>query len=296
MPGFDLAASVATLWPEQSHEGTIGLVLMNHGLFTVGADTGQAYERHIALIDRAQRVPGRACRAARSSRTGELPSGPRAGAGRDPGASATRPAFPLVVRRHRDRCGAGLRRPRRPSRRRRARSGHARPHHPHQAGPGDRRRQREWHWSPPIDATPPPTPSTCSATSTARAAATADGLEPERRVTALTRRRACARSAGGPADRRRTAKDAAIAADIYHHTIDIIGRGETAGRLPGAAEARAVRRGVLGPGAGQAAPGGRAADVRRPGRARHRSCVRDRKGLRGSASRGRRRRHRLDLR
>ncbi len=55
MPGFDLARAVADLWDEQAHPGTIGLALLNHGLFTVGVDTREAYERHIGLLDRAER-------------------------------------------------------------------------------------------------------------------------------------------------------------------------------------------------------------------------------------------------
>lgn len=54
MPGFDLVREVAAAWPAQAHDGTVGMVLMNHGLFTVGATTRQAYERHIALITRAE--------------------------------------------------------------------------------------------------------------------------------------------------------------------------------------------------------------------------------------------------
>lgn len=55
MPGFDLAKAVARTWPGHSHGGTIGMVLMNHGLFTFGESTFEAYERHIDLIDRAER-------------------------------------------------------------------------------------------------------------------------------------------------------------------------------------------------------------------------------------------------
>ena len=54
MPGFDLAKAVAALWPQEVTDATIGMVLMNHGLFTFGSDTKQAYERHVDLIDRAE--------------------------------------------------------------------------------------------------------------------------------------------------------------------------------------------------------------------------------------------------
>lgn len=54
MPGFDLAKKVAELWPEQATDSTVGMVLMNHGLFTHGDTTREAYERHVALITQAE--------------------------------------------------------------------------------------------------------------------------------------------------------------------------------------------------------------------------------------------------
>lgn len=61
MPGFDLAREVRRLWPEQAREDTVGMVLLNHGLFTFGATAREAYEQHLELIRIArQRVPRRA--------------------------------------------------------------------------------------------------------------------------------------------------------------------------------------------------------------------------------------------
>ncbi len=54
MPGFDLAKSVATLFPCNAHQETIGMVLMNHGLFTFGDTAQLAYERMIELVDEAE--------------------------------------------------------------------------------------------------------------------------------------------------------------------------------------------------------------------------------------------------
>jgi rhamnose utilization protein RhaD (predicted bifunctional aldolase and dehydrogenase)/NAD(P)-dependent dehydrogenase (short-subunit alcohol dehydrogenase family) len=54
MPGFDLAKVCAGTVPGQLGPDTPGLVLMNHGLFTFGTDTGQAYRRHVELIRRAE--------------------------------------------------------------------------------------------------------------------------------------------------------------------------------------------------------------------------------------------------
>ena len=53
MPGFDLARAVRSTWSEQAHEGTLGMVLCNHGLFTFGEDSETAYRRHADLIERA---------------------------------------------------------------------------------------------------------------------------------------------------------------------------------------------------------------------------------------------------
>ncbi len=53
MPGFDLARAVRDAWREHADEHTIGLVLLGHGLFTMGDTCAEAYERHLALIDRA---------------------------------------------------------------------------------------------------------------------------------------------------------------------------------------------------------------------------------------------------
>ncbi|SCL27955.1 Rhamnose utilisation protein RhaD, predicted bifunctional aldolase and dehydrogenase [Micromonospora pallida] len=54
MPGFDLARLCAELFPAQSHPGTVGMVLLNHGLFTFGADAEEAYRRHIELVGLAE--------------------------------------------------------------------------------------------------------------------------------------------------------------------------------------------------------------------------------------------------
>ncbi|MEW8026206.1 MAG: bifunctional aldolase/short-chain dehydrogenase [Candidatus Thiodiazotropha sp.] len=55
MPGFDLAKSVATLFPCSAHQDTVGMVLMNHGLFTFGDTAQHAYEHMIQLVDEAER-------------------------------------------------------------------------------------------------------------------------------------------------------------------------------------------------------------------------------------------------
>jgi rhamnose utilization protein RhaD (predicted bifunctional aldolase and dehydrogenase)/NAD(P)-dependent dehydrogenase (short-subunit alcohol dehydrogenase family) len=54
MPGFALAKLCAARYPEQAGPQTVGMVLMNHGLFTWGASAQEAYESHIALVTEAE--------------------------------------------------------------------------------------------------------------------------------------------------------------------------------------------------------------------------------------------------
>src|SRR4028118_2059628 len=50
MPGFDLARLCARLYPEQAGPRTIGMVLMNHGIFSFGETARESYERMIHLV------------------------------------------------------------------------------------------------------------------------------------------------------------------------------------------------------------------------------------------------------
>lgn len=54
MPGFDLAKLCAEVIPELVKPRTIGMVLMNHGIFSFGATAKESYERMIALVGRAE--------------------------------------------------------------------------------------------------------------------------------------------------------------------------------------------------------------------------------------------------
>lgn len=54
MPGFDLARLCAREYPRQAGANTIGMVLMNHGIFSFGDSARQSYERMIALVGRAE--------------------------------------------------------------------------------------------------------------------------------------------------------------------------------------------------------------------------------------------------
>lgn len=55
MPGFDLARVVAEEFPKQSNPNTIGMILMNHGVFSFGETAQESYERMIHLVDLAER-------------------------------------------------------------------------------------------------------------------------------------------------------------------------------------------------------------------------------------------------
>ncbi len=54
MPGFDLARLCARKFAAEAHAGTVGMVLMNHGIFSFGATAQESYERMIELVGRAE--------------------------------------------------------------------------------------------------------------------------------------------------------------------------------------------------------------------------------------------------
>ncbi|CAM4193704.1 bifunctional aldolase/short-chain dehydrogenase [Kibdelosporangium persicum] len=54
MPGFKLARTAAELFRDQLTDDIVGVVLMNHGLFTFGGTAQEAYDRHIRLVTQAE--------------------------------------------------------------------------------------------------------------------------------------------------------------------------------------------------------------------------------------------------
>jgi rhamnose utilization protein RhaD (predicted bifunctional aldolase and dehydrogenase)/NAD(P)-dependent dehydrogenase (short-subunit alcohol dehydrogenase family) len=54
MPGFDLARHCARQFAAEARSGTIGMVLMNHGIFSFGDTAKESYERMIALVARSE--------------------------------------------------------------------------------------------------------------------------------------------------------------------------------------------------------------------------------------------------
>ncbi len=102
MPGFDLARDCAKRFPGEAGAETIGMVLLNHGIFSFGETARQSYERMVSLVDRAERylakrkawsLPPPAPRAA--------PAAPREIAALRRGIAAAA-GFPVVVSRHAD--------------------------------------------------------------------------------------------------------------------------------------------------------------------------------------------------
>lgn len=54
MPGFDLACRCAEHFAAEACQNTIGMVLMNHGIFSFGKTAQESYERMIDLVTRAE--------------------------------------------------------------------------------------------------------------------------------------------------------------------------------------------------------------------------------------------------
>ncbi len=59
MPGFELARHCAELLQKKKHSKTAGLVLLNHGIVSFGESARESYERMIALVTRAERYLSR---------------------------------------------------------------------------------------------------------------------------------------------------------------------------------------------------------------------------------------------
>lgn len=54
MPGFDLARLCAERFAKEAGDHTIGMVLLNHGIFSFGETAKESYERMIALVGKAE--------------------------------------------------------------------------------------------------------------------------------------------------------------------------------------------------------------------------------------------------
>lgn len=54
MPGFDLARLCAERFPAEAGPGTVGMVLLSHGIFSFGETARESYQRMIDLVARAE--------------------------------------------------------------------------------------------------------------------------------------------------------------------------------------------------------------------------------------------------
>ncbi len=54
MPGFDLSRLCSEQFPQQATDETIGMVLMNHGIFSFGDTAKESYDRMIELVSMAE--------------------------------------------------------------------------------------------------------------------------------------------------------------------------------------------------------------------------------------------------
>lgn len=56
MPGYELAKYCADLWRSEGRSDLLGMVLLNHGIFTWGDDARTSYERMIELVTEAEKL------------------------------------------------------------------------------------------------------------------------------------------------------------------------------------------------------------------------------------------------
>jgi hypothetical protein len=141
MPGFDLARRCAEQFAADVRPNTIGMVLMNHGIFSFGKTAQESYERMIDLVTWAENYLAKHkawdCRNQTKSRR----RNPCAGNSRRCGSSFPPPPVSRDPRRARRRREPRLRAPRGCRHDLAAGPGHAGPRDPHQAPAHDRARR-----------------------------------------------------------------------------------------------------------------------------------------------------------
>ena len=54
MPGYELAKYCSDLWKQNGRDDLLGMVLLNHGIFSWGKDARESYERMISLVSLAE--------------------------------------------------------------------------------------------------------------------------------------------------------------------------------------------------------------------------------------------------
>ncbi len=211
MPGFKLARLCAELFPAQAGPRTIGIVLLKHGIFTFGATARESYERMIALVSRAEEFL--ASRGAWKLRTGTVrPASPqRASLASLRAAISAAARTPMIVASHDDPQCLGF--ARRADLAAVAQQGPATPDHVI-------RTKRL-----PLIGRDVAAYAAAYKAYFDEHAATAEApltmLDPAPRIVLDPQIGLCAVG--------RTAGDAAIAAEVYRHTIEIISRAEALG-------------------------------------------------------------------
>ncbi len=211
MPGFDLARYCAREFKRQGTPETVGMVLLNHGIFSFGENAREAYERMIELVTLAEKYLE-----SRRAWTIALESSPRSAPGAAAQAGLRRrlcdaAGAPLIVRTVTNERTLGF--AAHPELARISQKGPATPDHVIRtkrtpmlgsdvAGYAEGYRRYFDEHAP-------------------RAKEPKTILDPAPRVVLDP--------AFGLAAAGRTAKDAAIVAEIYDHTIDVILRGEALG-------------------------------------------------------------------
>jgi rhamnose utilization protein RhaD (predicted bifunctional aldolase and dehydrogenase)/NAD(P)-dependent dehydrogenase (short-subunit alcohol dehydrogenase family) len=109
MPGFDLAQSCAIRFPSEARSDTIGMVLLNHGIFSFGNSARQSYERMIDLVQAAEDYLNR--RRAWSLpevKDGALEKPLRGEIAELRGSISSAAGFPMVLRTSRDARSLGM--------------------------------------------------------------------------------------------------------------------------------------------------------------------------------------------
>ncbi|SDT46592.1 Rhamnose utilisation protein RhaD, predicted bifunctional aldolase and dehydrogenase [Jiangella sp. DSM 45060] len=211
MPGFELARLCAERFPKEAGPRTMGMILLNHGVFTFGDTARESYERMIDLVATAERVVERhvsppALRPARSSSADRRVATARLRA--DICAAAGQP---MIMSTHDD--AAALAFAQHPDVATISQQGPATPDHVLRTKPTpqlgrDVAAYRDAY-------------ARYVEQGRARGRAEVTMLDPAPRVVLDPE---LGMSCAG-----RTAADARVAEDIYRHTIDIIGRAESLG-------------------------------------------------------------------
>ncbi|HZM36884.1 MAG TPA: bifunctional aldolase/short-chain dehydrogenase [Burkholderiales bacterium] len=211
MAGFDLAAYCAREFPKQAKSGTIGMVLLSHGIFSFAEDARKSYELMIDLVSMAEEYLAHKKAWTVSSGSNEEPAFKREETAKLRRAISDQAGFPMIVRVNDSPKFLGF--AQRPDLEKLALQGPATPDHVIRTKPfpmigrdvaAFARRYREYFEKNKKQAADPKTMLDM---------APRMALDPQLGFLAAGR----------------TAKDSAIVEELYDHTIDVILRAEALG-------------------------------------------------------------------